>query len=66
MSDDRDCGCRFDALGPVELCGTHRPQDEPLRVYTCSACGGRGHNARSCGMTPEQRQASRRGMKLRR
>jgi hypothetical protein len=61
---ERDCGCKFDSDGSViELCAAHRPKDEPMRVYTCGACGGRGHNSRSCGMTPEQRRDSRRGWK---
>lgn len=62
MPTTRECGCVFDHEGdPLELCAAHRPTDEPIRRYTCGSCGERGHTARTCGMSPEQRYASRRG-----
>lgn len=39
------------------------PQRDQDRVhdYRCSKCGERGHSARTCGLTPEQRRENRRG-----
>jgi len=38
-----------------------RDQDRPLNNYRCAQCGEKGHNARTCGMTPEERAQRRRG-----
>lgn len=63
MPDVRECGCEFDDDGdPLVLCPAHRPTDS-VRRYHCGSCGGFGHSARTCGMTPHER---RRGLKLRR
>jgi hypothetical protein len=37
-----------------------RDQDRPMNNYRCTKCGNRGHNARTCGLTPEERIERRR------